>query len=113
MSTIRTNTITDAAGTGAPDFPNGLTVAGQSPVTTTSVLNATAGASVGAVGTYALLKFATNTAANEGETYAGSILRYASANGTIGGAPSGTWRLMGNTTSGSNAGSTSVFLRIS
>ena len=25
MSTIRTNTITDAAGTGAPDFPNGLT----------------------------------------------------------------------------------------
>lgn len=30
MSTIRTNTITDSAGTGGPNFPNGLTVGGAS-----------------------------------------------------------------------------------
>jgi sugar lactone lactonase YvrE len=31
MSNIRVNTITDEAGTGAPDFPNGYTVAGVTP----------------------------------------------------------------------------------
>jgi hypothetical protein len=33
MSTLRTNTVTNLAGTGAPDFPNGITVAGVSQKT--------------------------------------------------------------------------------
>ena len=104
--TVRSNTITDAAGTGAPNFPNGLTVAGQSPVTTTSVLNATAGASVGAVGTYAFLASANPTTVNAGGTKAGSNLRYAglrteapsfqgTATAVISDTPAGTWRCMG------------------
>lgn len=36
MSTIRANSITNSAGTGAPDFPNGFTVDGQVPVTNES-----------------------------------------------------------------------------
>lgn len=33
MSTVRANSITNSAGSGAPDFPNGFTVDGQVPVT--------------------------------------------------------------------------------
>lgn len=88
-------------------------ISGIGGVTTTSVLNATAGASVGAVGTYAFLK--STSAFATGATTAGSNLRYASsimaatnANyaatnahsfGAEGTAPSGTWRLMGYTQS--------------
>jgi hypothetical protein len=82
-------------------------------VTTNQVLGAIAGAAVGAVGTYALLRWATRTTATEGDTVSGSSLRYSSANGTTSGTPSGTWRLMGSTSSGSDAGSTSSWLRIS
>ena len=84
--------------------------------TTTDILNATAGASVGAVGTYALLVAAAWSSGLRqcdlatGSTLAGSKLRYAYAAGqsgtsgsyshsgafyNTGGAPSGTWRLMG------------------
>lgn len=67
----------------------------------------------GAVGTYALLSFATNTAAAAGSDHAGSGLRYGNASGgSVFGTPSGTWRLMGQTNSTSSAASTSVFLRI-
>lgn len=74
-----------------------------------------AGLAVGAVGTYAILRFNTLTAALEGATHAGSALRYCNAAGTIltGNAPSGTWRAMGETGSASSATSTTVFLRIS
>ena len=130
MSTIRTNTITDAAGTGAPDFPNGVRAsaftdsAGTGPAnfpfgatgisttpTTEQVLNATAGAAVGAVGTYAFLgETDSNTLTNPGGTRAGSALRYAGFTGNasfanqftavssatgINTAPAGTWRCMG------------------
>jgi hypothetical protein len=45
MSTLRTNAITDAAGTGAPDFPNGLT--GTVPASSiTGALNATGSAPI-------------------------------------------------------------------
>ena len=96
---------------------------------TTNVLNATAAASVGAVGTYAFLANATAFAGvyAPGSTVAGSSLRYAGgnsqSNGTAGTnsisgtAPAGTWRCMGNVTfwndySGSGRFG-SVFLRIS
>jgi hypothetical protein len=81
-------------------------------VTTTNVLNATAGASVGAVGTYALLymnnlDLVANTY-SPGATLAGSSLAYfgsstltlgsgyvAALQGSTGTSPAGTWRLMG------------------
>lgn len=73
-------------------------------ITTAQVLNATAGASLGAVGTYALLSrpLYSSTVINPGDTIAGSNLRY--AGGLASGAnlasisataPSGTWRAMG------------------
>lgn len=84
--------------------------AGGTP-TTDQVLTATAGASVGAVGTYALLGETSITSTGPGNTRAGSSLRYAgfgrSNNGWTSGefrgvfvqggssAPSGTWRAMG------------------
>ena len=82
--------------------------------TTAQVLTATAGASVGAVGTYAFLGLNSNTTLNPGDTIAGSGLRYGSVNAggswnntynpvrfSVGSttAPSGTWRLMGRTQS--------------
>lgn len=92
--------------------------------TTTQVLNATAGASVGAVGSYAFLRRINNVGdtrgniLNPGATIAGSLMRYADTS-SLSGTPSGTWRCMGyasayysgydNVTS---YGST-VFLRIS
>lgn len=83
-------------------FNDGTTqsTAGGAP-TTTQVLNATAGAAAGAVGTYAWLYYTLNTPASiaAGGTAAGSNLRYAGTDGMTGvafsGTPSGTWRLMG------------------
>lgn len=86
--------------------------------TTTQVLNATAGASIGAVGTYA---FMYNTAGGEttpGTTRAGSVLRYTpvAANWASTPIPSGTWRCMGYLSNAGCVGSyglVTVFLRIS
>lgn len=99
---------------------------------TTQVLNATAGASTGAVGTYAYLypTFAvtgTNISASwsPGATVAGSGLTYTGSGPGGGsfsaGTPSGTWRVMGRafTTGADGYGGTAyfpsrtLFLRIS
>lgn len=84
---------------------------------TTQVLNATAGASTGAVGTYALCRLTASNfpAINPGETVAGSNLVYTSANSASSTAVSvGTWRAMGRTTGNVDAGDqTTVWLRIS
>lgn len=61
------------------------------------MLNATAGASVGAVGTYAFMR-RDQAAMTPGATTAGSNLKYTSAAASVSGSnptPSGTWRLMG------------------
>lgn len=96
--------------------------------TTAQVLAATAGASAGAVGTYAFLHINTNnTTISTGSTRAGSGLIYASifpwagagtstAVGQAGsGSPSGTWRCMGLITAYNNANyrGATVWLRIS
>lgn len=88
--------------------------------TTDQVLTATAGASVGAVGTYAFLKENTNNTTNRaaGSTLAGSSLNYSaigfnsiSFEGTI---PAGTWRLMGQfQKEGMSSSLVSMWLRIS
>lgn len=66
------------------------------------VLARNAGASVGAVGTYANLLYVANVTTQdtlgEGAVVAGSSLRYAgSSTRSIGSAPAGTWRCMGRT----------------
>ncbi len=97
--------------------------------TTDQVLTATAGASVGAVGTYAECSTTNATAYNPGATIAGSSLRYtrpvnfggvscgsyqpssSTAEPRFGTAPSGTWRCMGYITGGSFQ--VTLWLRIS
>lgn len=77
------------------------TTAATAP-TTATVLAATAGASVGAVGTYGFFRISTAGTNAAGSTIAGSSLVYggvltACGVGSINGStsPSGTWRLMG------------------
>ena len=97
-------------------------------VTTTQVLNATAGASAGAVGTYAFLGDTNSTGYAFGDTAAGSTLRYAGLRagssfenaipsaGTFGGGtggPTGTWRCMGNGNAGTGSFRATLWLRIS
>jgi len=92
--------------------------------TTSQVLSATAGAALGAVGTYASLGRGTgSTTLTPGTTYAGSGLRYAglriqsdSNSNTYASisstAPAGTWRCVGYAGS-CDRGQVTVFLRIS
>lgn len=94
---------------------------------TTSVLNATAAASVGAVGTYAMLSrpAGDTTQTLPGNTVSGSSMRYAGGysktnflmNAIYTTAPAGTWRCMGfqdgEVECGLPSQSASLFLRIS
>lgn len=136
MSTVRANSITNSAGSGAPDFPNGITAAtipaanltGSLPAidgsaltnlpapTTAQVGTATAGLAVDAVGTYAFMQNLSGSAIAAGGTVAGSSLRFSDVNWSATGTPSasGTWRVMGRfSASGSGAtGAISVCLRI-
>lgn len=104
-------------------FNNGTTQStAAAAVDTTNVLNATAGASTGGVGTYAFLATSYAGITTPGNSVAGSNLRYVgtypSANS---GTPSGTWRVMGRAetvTSSTEYGTTytyygSLWLRIS
>ena len=116
-TTLTANNVLLGNGTSAPQVvapgtngnvltSNGTTWTSVAPVTaaptTDQVLTATAGASAGAVGTYAFLA-RVNIAANTspGSTSAGSNLRYAATGNTsvgaqiTGSAPAGTWRAMG------------------
>lgn len=103
---------------------------GSAPAPTTAqVLSATAGASVGAVGSYAFLARVANKASSAaGTTVSGADLRYSNAysnndqanEGSNSVAPSGTWMIMGNTgflnlgTANTNDGfMMTLFLRIS
>lgn len=102
-------------------------VLANSPAPTTAeVLNATAGLTVGEVGSYALLASATPASTiTAGTTYAGSGLRYASFgtysstaatyayNTGFGAAPSGTWRALGRANhTVANVYPTTLFVRI-
>ena len=77
------------------------------------VLERTAGASRGAVGTYAFCVQVSGGIPSAGGTVAGSSLRYTHANNFNGsGTPPGSWRVMGWTASTGLDGRT-VYLRIS
>jgi hypothetical protein len=80
----------------------GINITGNSNsvsnLNTSQVLNATAGASVGAVGTYAFIReINTTTTRNPGDTLAASNLRYTNSSSVIATSPlpAGTWRCMG------------------
>jgi hypothetical protein len=85
-------------------------------ITTTSVLAATAGATTGAVGTYAFCGNMTASAILPDGTVAGSNLRYTNAylGNLASPVPSGTWKCMGYAyAAASGIYSASLFLRIS
>ena len=92
-------TIQTTAITNNNQLTNGAGYITSAAPDTAQVLNATASASTGAVGTYALLytyglaPTAGNLAA--GGTIAGSFLRYSDATSNFSGTPGGTWRAMG------------------
>ena len=139
---VPTRTGGDASGTWGIDITGNAATATTATTATTAdsassvsssvVGSATAGLSLGAVGTYAFLKSITNTTFNPGATTSGSNLRYAgmvgagdsSLTGTATsywatGTPSGTWRCMGYSryiaTSGEDDGfnGLTLWLRIS
>lgn len=89
-----TDTDTNTTYTGG----SGITVSG-------TTISADTTTTLGAVGTYAFLKFATSA----GSTVSGSSLYYSDTNLNAGSSPSGTWRCMGHSTT---SGAT-VFVRIS
>jgi len=86
-------------------FGDATTQSTAAVVNTTTVLSATAGATAGAVGTYAFLY--RSTSVTPGTTYAGSGLLWGAVAlqagcgfiGTGATAQSGTWRCLGNSTS--------------
>lgn len=82
---------------------------------TTWALGRIAGASVGAVGTYALMLGPTAGGNDPGDTVAASGLDFTNAAGDVPATsnPSGTWRCMGVTRSTSTDARVSLFLRIS
>ena len=111
---------------GAPGAPRVLDAALGTTSTaagTDWVIKRTAGAAVGAVGTYALLGRVTGTIISPGDTMAGSGLRYTGflqqpagdgiVSGQVSGTPSGTWRAMGYSRAVSGFYATTLFLRIS
>jgi hypothetical protein len=103
IQALRDNPIAIANGdAGAPKVQNaGLATINAAILATDAamvnfVLARTAGASVGAVGTYATLRINPDGSTNEGGTRAGSDLRYSDGSGSLlGGTPSGTWMAMG------------------
>lgn len=120
-------TATWEAGTGTTESlvsPAKVKAAVDSFVTSSKVLSATAGASIGAVGTYIWAGTNGQTTFNAGQTYAGSLLvaaGFLSAAGysdntaadILGGYTlSGTWRAMGEANIATNRAPTTLFLRV-
>lgn len=86
----------------------------RAAISTNAVLAATASASLGAIGTYAMLWDKISRNHMPGDTVAGSDFNFSNANGTVfGTSPAGTWRLMGSQSTGSGSPRVSLWLRIS
>jgi hypothetical protein len=99
--------------TGGVRFPDGSTqTTAAGAVTTTAVLNATAGGAFGAVGTYCSVIGTNGVAVPLGGTIAGSNLNFINSVGNLITAVSGTWRNMGCRADGANSNA-QTYLRIS
>ena len=96
---------------------NGTTVASGGSLqnvpapTNSQILSGVASTSVGAVGSYAQGKL--NATKNPGDTFSGNSNDYQYGVWTETKLPSGTWRVMGKTYSGNDAGRVTVVLRVS
>jgi len=139
MSTLKTDYITDAAGTGAPDFPNGLSGSGASLTalpagqltgslpaisgaaltnlpapTSAQVGSAIAGVTAGDVGSFLFGTYAETGEIVYGASVAGSSLKAGCLNtggaNTESGTRSGTWRFLGYQ---SGVQRYTIFMRIS
>lgn len=79
------------------------------------VLARIAAAAVGAVGTWAMLRYLGLDATGQGQTRSGSDLAYSNADGSGGSAnnPPGTWRCMGVVSVTNDQARTTVWLRVS
>ena len=116
MTALRDNPIAIAAGdAGAPRIVDAALDTTVTAAGTTWVINRNAGASVGAVGTYAFLYGASTIfpPPEPGITKPGSELRYSDADNTVGSAPAGTWRCMGGPSTTSTTAQATLWLRIS
>lgn len=87
------------SGTGGVTLPDSFVLAGESSlpqVTTASVLSATSGLSIGAVGSYAFLRQPTSVGAQyPGDIVSGSSLRYSNSERDQYSSLSGSWRCLG------------------
>ena len=118
---ITGSTITAPAGAiDAADLTGDLDASlltGTLPALDGSALTGVGGSTtLGAVGTYAMLKNTVNTERVPGETVSASLLYYTSGFGSLDTpptSPSGTWQLMGYTAPYGDGRTASVFLRIS
>ena len=70
----------------------------QAAINAVSPMSTIAGQGVGAVGTFANLRYSSNYGSNHtpGKTQSGNVLRYSDSVATSGNVPSGTWRLFGH-----------------
>jgi hypothetical protein len=111
---LRDNPIAISEGAaGAPKIQTAALITGEQ-MTTANVLNATAGAAAGAVGTYALAVLLSGGAVSFGSTTSGSNLRpSSSAASPTGSALSGTWRCMGVSAQAADSTGVTLWLRIS
>jgi len=94
-------------------FVTAAVSAGGGAPTTGEVLSATAGASAGAVGTYAFGIEGTFGSTTFGTLRAGNTIGRANADGGNSGSLSGTWRCLGYVLSGSPSAQTTLWLRVS
>jgi hypothetical protein len=103
---------------------NGAGYITSASITNTQVLQATASSQTGAIGTYAWLATASAGTISEGQTYAGSGLKYSgfhlralyqddTAGVNYGSNPNGQWRAMGDADTVTNRYSSTLMLRIS
>ena len=107
MSTIKVDTITDGAGTGAPTFSQGATVTGTLAATTltgdgSALTGVSASTTYGAVGTYVAgyVNAGSGVFVDNNDTTAGSnILKY-SGSGTYGHNFYGSWSINDTTSAG-------------
>jgi hypothetical protein len=110
IQALRDNPIAIANGdAGAPRVQTAGIAAGER-MTTANVLGQTAGAALGAVGSYAFCRGQGLGPITAGATAAGSLLRYSSSGSAAGATPVGTWRAMGTTAVDAEA---TLYLRIS
>ena len=88
--------------------------ANTSTVTSSIVGTATAGLGTGAIGSYAFCANTDATNLSAGATITGSSLTYSNASGSsLGGVPSGTWKIMGRTSASTVSGdNATLVLRI-